>query len=430
MTSILDDNNEGLVLSEIEIDTIGEILNISMGSAATAISTMLDKKVTITTPQVKTSMVGSLEYSALEPALCVEITYIEGVEGSNVMVFKQGDVKLILDQLMGNQPSPPDENFEFDEMSISAACEVMNQMMGASATALSNFLGKPINISTPRAYLLDNVDLREQLAIEMTTWVTIVTFNLNIEGIMDSEFMSIISIDLAKEIIKQSLNFSDGTQHVAGAQHAASQPQPAPQPAQQPQPQAAPQMPPPQPQMQQMSAPQQPQAQQPYPPQYPYPPQGGAYPPPNPMYPQGAYPPYPPQGAYPPPYGYYQPPVDPYAHSNIAKQQDAVNVKNIAFDEFKTGNPPIDGLINDNLNLIMSVPLQVTVEIGKTKKKIKEILDFTQGTIIELEKQAGSPVDIIVNGQLIARGDVVVIDDNFAVRVTEILKSKELLENI
>ncbi len=74
----------------------------------------------------------------------------------------------------------------------------------------------------------------------------------------------------------------------------------------------------------------------------------------------------------------------------------------------------------------MGVPLNVTVEIGSCVRKVKEILEFTQGTIIELERQAGAPVDIIVNGNLIAKGDVVVIDDNFAVRITEIIKSKFL----
>jgi flagellar motor switch protein FliN/FliY len=81
-----------------------------------------------------------------------------------------------------------------------------------------------------------------------------------------------------------------------------------------------------------------------------------------------------------------------------------------------------------NLELIKSVPLEISVEIGKTKKPIKEILEFAQGTIVELDKQAGALVDIVINGQLIAKGEVVVVNDNFGVRVVEILKKDEIIK--
>ncbi|MEG2916257.1 MAG: chemotaxis protein CheC, partial [Oscillospiraceae bacterium] len=197
----VESNSSDFALSEFEADTIGEVLNISMGSAATAISSLLERKVLITTPKVSTAAVSTIEYSGFEPAMCVEITYVEGISGSNVMVFRQEDMALILDVLMGREPGESGENFEFDEIAISAACEVMNQMMGASATALSNFLGMPINISTPNAILQDRVDIAKNLSVSDDEYVTLIKFDLQIEGVTTTEFVSIMSIDLTKEII-------------------------------------------------------------------------------------------------------------------------------------------------------------------------------------------------------------------------------------
>ena len=146
-------HTESITMNSLEIDTIGEILNISMGSAATAISTMLDRQVVISTPTVVMRKFNALDYAALEPAMLVKISYVEGISGSNVMIFRQKDMQIILNLLMGND-DPPSDDFTFDELSMSAACEVMNQMMGASATALSEFLGRPINISTPEAMVV------------------------------------------------------------------------------------------------------------------------------------------------------------------------------------------------------------------------------------------------------------------------------------
>lgn len=139
------DNN---LFSEMEFDTIGEILNISMGSAATAISSMLDKRVDITTPNVELCKASEIYIEDLEPAFGVKITYVEGINGTNVMVLKKHDVNAIINIMTGGMLGA-DPDSELDEMGISAICEVMNQMMGAAATALSDFLGKVINISTP-----------------------------------------------------------------------------------------------------------------------------------------------------------------------------------------------------------------------------------------------------------------------------------------
>ena len=384
--------------SDMQKDAIGEILNISMGSAATAVSELLSAKVWITTPRVEVKQAKEMEYHKLEPAVCVKIQYVKGLSGSNMMVWKQDDVQLILNQLMG-QPLVVSPDFEFDELNISAVSEVMNQMMGASATALSNFLGFTVDISTPQPVIMDevssNLDVTE---FEPTDTVVAVNFDLTIDGVISSEFASVLSAEFAQELADKMLGGSldeEPEAEPAPAPAAAAPAAPAPAPAAAPMPDM--QMPQGQPQGQPMPMPQGQgmPGEQPYP--YPYPPQQ----------------PY--------PYPYSQAPAPGYGYP----APTPVNIQNAQFQSFDDSMlPKLTGEQRDNLNLLMDVPLQISVEIGSARRKVKDILEFAQGTIIELERQAGAPVDIVVNGNLIAKGDVVVIDDNFAVRITEIIKSK------
>lgn len=392
--------------SSYEIDAVGEILNISMGSAATAVSELLNAKVWITTPQVSVVKAADLNYDRLEPAICVKIVYVSGISGQNMMVLKQDDVQLILNQLMGN-PLVVSPDFEFDEMNISAVSEVMNQMMGASATALSDLLGISVDISTPTPYLIEQTNFCQLAELDPDETIVAVTFNLSVDGVMNSEFMSVMSVDLAKSLSDKMIEKFHGDEAEAqpakqpapapAAQPAPAAPQSAPAPAPQPAaPAPQPAAPAPQPDPAQGMA----QPQQPAPGAYPYPPQG-----------QPAYPGYGYQNQY-AAYGAYPPPVPP------------VNIQNAQLHQFDAMDFGLPTDQQDNLKLLMGVPLEISVEIGTAKRKVKDILEFTQGTIIELERQAGAPVDVVVNGNLIARGDVVVIDDNFAVRITEIVKSK------
>ncbi len=376
-------NDENIEFNSYEIDAVGEILNISMGSAATAVSELLNAKVWITTPKVNVVNVGDLNYDNLEPAICVKIVYVEGITGLNMMVLKQNDVQLILNQLLGN-PLVIDPDFEFDEMSISAVSEIMNQMMGASATALSDLLGMTVDISVPTPYIIEKASFGDLCEMDASETVVAVTFNLTIDGVMESEFMSVLSLPLAKTLSSKMIEKFQ----VAEEEQAAAAPVPTPAPA----PTAAP-APAPVQAMPQM--PQMPMGEIPQQPMYQMPPQGG-YGYPNQYAAYGAYPPPPPP----------------------------VNIQNAQLHQFDAMDFGIPADQKDNLKLLMGVPLEISVEIGTAKRKVKDILEFTQGTIIELERQAGAPVDIVVNGNLIARGDVVVIDDNFAVRITEIVKSK------
>lgn len=388
-------NDENMEFSSYEIDAVGEILNISMGSAATAVSELLNAKVWITTPKVGVCKVEDLNYDNLEPAICVKIVYVEGITGLNMMVLKQNDVQLILNQLLGN-PLVIDPDFQFDELNISAVSEIMNQMMGASATALSDLLGMTVDISVPMPYIIENTRFGDLCEMEPGATVVAVTFNLTVDGVMESEFMAVLSPELAKTLSGKMMDKFSAEDEAE--EEAAAAPAPAPS-ASAPAPASAPAAAMPQGIPQQAAMPQMPQMPMPDPSQmaamYQMPPQGGYG--------------YPNQYAA---YGAYPPPMPP------------VNIQNAQLHQFDAMDFGIPADQKDNLKLLMGVPLEISVEIGTAKRKVKDILEFTQGTIIELERQAGAPVDIVVNGNLIARGDVVVIDDNFAVRITEIVKSK------
>lgn len=393
-------------LSEMQLDAIGEIMNISMGSAATAVSELLNAKVWITTPKVTVVQASELNYDRLEPAICVKIEYIKGLSGSNLMILKQDDVQLILNQLMGKPPviSP---DFEFDELNISAVSEVMNQMMGASSTALAEFLGMGIDISTPTPYILSEVNIADLQNYEQTDMVAAINFDLTIDGVIKSEFISVLDINLAATLADRMIGGATSPEPIV------AEPAPAPAPAPQPVPQAEP-VAQAAPVQQAAPAPQAAPVQQAAPmPQVAPVPQTD-------MYAQQGY------------YGYPNPAMNPAMNPNMYGQpvqpvmqpQPAVNYRNAQLAQFDNFEAPLGSEQKENLQLLMDVPLQISVEIGSTRKKIKDILEFSQGTIIELERQAGAPVDVMVNGNLIARGDVVVIDDNFAVRITEIVKSK------
>lgn len=391
-------------LSEMQLDAIGEIMNISMGSAATAVSELLNAKVWITTPKVSVVKASQLNYDRLEPAICVKIEYIKGLSGSNLMILKQDDVQLILNQLMGKPPviSP---DFEFDELNISAVSEVMNQMMGASSTALSEFLGMGIDISTPTPYILSEVNIADLQNYEQTDMVAAINFDLTIDGVIKSEFISVLDIDLAATLADRMIGGATSPEPIA------TEPAPAPAPAPQPVPQAEP--------VQQAATVQQAAPVQQATPMPQVAPVQQATPMPQvapvpqaDMYAQQGY------------YGYPNPAMYGQPVQPVMQPQPAVNYRNAQLAQFENFEAPLGSEQKENLQLLMDVPLQISVEIGSTKKKIKDILEFSQGTIIELERQAGAPVDVMVNGNLIARGDVVVIDDNFAVRITEIVKSK------
>lgn len=426
------------VFNSMELDAIGELMNISLGSSATAVSNMLDHRVDITTPKVQVVSVEDFSIGDLEPAIGIEIKYVSGLEGSNIMLLKRSDVKTIVDILMGSETS--DEEFELNELTISAVCEVMNQMMGAASTALSDFLGYPVNISTPQSFALDDFEqFKKEHFPAASGNLVVVRFILGIEDMLKSEFVNVMSVDLARELLAGfEMNFGAPEDTYASKQ-TDSQPvqQPAAAPAPAPAPAAAPAAPAQesgtvlsQAEIERLlaanSAPAQsaPAAAPAAPAQ-----DGGttlsqaeierllaanSAPAPQPVPGTPASQPAPQPVYVPIPQPVYTP--DPKVISAKPVQLPTLDV------EERLGKEQAD-----NLEMIMSVPLEISVEIGRTRRKVEDILALSKGSLVVLDKLAGDQVDLFVNGLCVARGDVVVIDDNFGVRITEVLKHTELL---
>ena len=381
------------LLSDVEKDAIGEVANISMGTSATTMYSLVNRKTNITTPVVELSNWQTVLDEYEKPCVFILIKYTAGLDGSNILVLKENDVKIITDLMMGGDGTNTDE--EIGDLHLSAISEAMNQMMGASATSLSTMLGTMIDISPPDARLTDLSEVSDGSTIAEFLGGTFVkiTFRMQIDDLVDSSLMQLYPVDFAKKLVETFMDNQMATGGGGGdaAPAAAPEPAPAPAPAPAPMPQAAP-MPDP-------AAAAPPPMMQPDPnqqmPGYGMPPQGMPYQ----MPPQGM--PYPMPG--------YGMPMAP-----------GINVQPAQFQNFSSGYGAVPG--QENIGLIMDVPLGVTVELGRTTKLISEILDFAPGTIIELDKMAGEPVDVLVNGKFVARGEVVVIEESFGVRVSEIVK--------
>lgn len=399
------------IFSSVAIDAIGEIFNISLGSSATAVSNMLARRVDITTPTVTVVPANEFSIDDIRPAIGVKIDYIAGLNGSNVMLLKRSDVRAIVDILMGTQTK--DEDFVINDLNLSAISEVMNQMMGAASTAMSDFLGAMVNISTPEAFEIQNVTELIGKYFPSEGTLVVIRFRLTIEDAVESEFMSALSVDLVREMLKgfgiggadvglegdssnstkqsqtQNIQQQPQVQTVSQEQKSMVTPEPEKTTAQAPQQQSAamgqqaemPQM--------QMT----PDMQQ----QYAAMNQGMMYPP------------YP----YPPMY-YMQPPMQQQGPKTI--QASAPSMPKL--EKTNTLNEEQSG----NLDLLMSVPVDISVEIGRTRRRVKDILNYTKGSLVVLDRLAGDRADLYVNGKCIAKGDIVVVDDSFGLRIAEIIE--------
>ena len=353
-----------------------------MGTAATTLFSLVNKKVEISTPVVSMGTWDEIVDRYEKPCVLVRIAYTKGLDGSNILVLRETDVKIITDLMMGGDGSNTDG--EITELHLSAISEAMNQMMGSSATSMSSMLDTMIDISPPSSTLIDLQDATDGGEIEpfLDGSFVKITFKMLIGDLVDSEIMQLYPVSLAKEMCSNIIsNMESDTASTVDDDMSTPQPEPAPQP------QAAPQTPP------QAQGQMQGQAML------------GQIPPQQPMPEMGM------QGQ---PYmqqSYMQQPYPP---------QQQVNVQPAQFQPF-AGNyqAPYQP---ENIDLIMDVPLEVTVELGRTHKSIQDILDFAPGTIIELNKIAGEPIDVLVNGKYVAKGEVVVIEESFGIRITEIMK--------
>ena len=367
-----DDPSDGDILSPEEIDALGEVGNISMGTAATTLFTLLSQKVTITTPKVSVISHDELINDYADPCVLINVRYKEGIEGVNILILNEEDVKIITDLMMGGDGSNVSD--ELTDLHLSAIGEAMNQMIGSSSTSLSEMLGAKVDISPPEPQFNSLKDLSlEDMGITPDDKVVRIAFRMTVGDLIDSEINQIMPIDVAKQLVENLMNPK------------VDEPEPEPEPVKEPPKvakQAAP-SPQPQPQQSQQQAPQQQQ---------------------SPKYQQA------PQ--------YQQPP----------QQAQNFNAQSVEFESFDE-NGMISGY-NNSINIIKDVPLEITVELGRTRKRISEILDFAPGSIIELDKLVGEALDILANGKKIATGEVVVVDENYGIKITDIVVPEQRLRNI
>ena len=363
-------------LSPIEQDALGEVGNISFGSSATALSALLGQKVDITTPSLSMINRNKLEEEFPHPYVAIQVEYTVGLIGMNLLVIKQSDAAIIADLILGGDGL--NVKPELGELQLSAVQEAMNQMMGSAATSMSTVFNKKVDISPPTIDLMNISKNEGRDNIPDDDLLVKISFRLRIGELIDSNLMQLLPLNFSKKIVKSLMGESD--EELAPATAPVEQLTPPPVATSQPQP--APQ------------APQQPMYQQPM----------YAQQPATPVYQQPM----------------YQMPQQP--------TQQPVNVQQAQFTSFEATN--ITQSEARNLNMLLDIPLQVAVELGRTKRSVKEILELSGGSIIELDKLAGEPVDILVNNRLIAKGEVVVIDENFGVRITDILSQAERLNNL
>jgi len=357
-----DNNADSTGLSMQEIDALGEVGNISMGTSATTLFTLLGHKVTITTPKVSVLTWGELSKQYDLPVVAVRVEYTEGLNGINLLVLKEQDVKVMTDLMMGGDGSNCEG--EISELHLSAIGEAMNQMIGSSSTSMSSLFGKRIDISPPKAFNIKTGVEQPFNEFEKNQSVVKISFKMVIGNLIDSEIMQLIPISFAKNLVENLLNMDAKNTNQSEPVKPQSQPMQSP-----------PQQTPPQPA--QASG-----------------------------------------------FGYQNPVQTPnmgfensgFGHSH--HNSGHINVQPAQFQSFDDGKVVVE---KKNIGIIMDVPLQVTVELGRTNKLIKDILEFGPGSIIELDNLAGEPVDILVNGKVIAKGEVVVIDESFGVRITDII---------
>ena len=387
-------------LDSMEQDALGEVGNISFGSSATALSTLLGQKVDITTPVVSILNRNYLEEEFPHPYVAVQVEYTTGLSGANLLVIKQEDAAIIADLMLGGDGLNP--SADLSEIQLSAVQEAMNQMMGSAATSMSTIFNKKVDISPPSIDLMNISQNEGTEQIPEDDLLVKVSFRLKIGTLIDSNLMQLFPLNFGKKLVKSLLGDEDSSQPAEVQQPTATQQPAAPsqpvqqQPIQQPVQQQPVQQP------IQQEAVQQPMQQQPV---YQQPP----------VYQQQAA-------------TTYQEMPTSYAMPTYQPPQQPVNVQQAQFASFEKAS--ITQEEARNLNMLLDIPLQVTVELGRTKHSVKEILQLAQGSIIELDKLAGEPVDILVNSRLIAKGEVVVIDENFGVRITDIMSQAERLNNL
>ncbi|WP_353095299.1 flagellar motor switch phosphatase FliY [Tissierella praeacuta] len=350
------------LLSDVEIDALGEIGNISMGTAATTLSTLLNRKVNITTPRVNLTTADELADDYKLPLVAIDVSYKAGLKGSNILILNTDDAKIITDLMMGKDSFDTDR--ELTELDLSAVSEAMNQMMGSSSTSLSEMFMKKIDIEPPKSIEITFAEGKNKIdLLNSSSPIIKISFKMVIGDLIDSNIMQLVPLEFGKSMVEKLIGGSpDVSEEESVESHDISKEYESPV-----------------------------------------------------------------QEIMKEAYNIPQTPVKDIArtenmnYNNISKtNEEKITVKRPEFQSFDTSFASPQ---SSSIDLVGDIPVEITVELGRTHKKISEILEFGQGTVVELDKLVGESLNIYANGRYIAKGEVVVIDDNFGVRVTEIESS-------
>lgn len=361
-----DDNEE--LLSDIEIDALGEIGNISMGTAATTLSTLLNRKVNITTPRVKLTTVDELADDYKLPLVAIDVSYKEGLEGSNILILNTDDAKIITDLMMGKDSFDTDR--ELTELDLSAVSEAMNQMMGSSSTSLSEMLMRKIDIEPPKSLEITFAEGKNKIdLLNSSSPIIKISFKMVIGDLIDSNIMQLVPLEFGKSMVEKLMGSPDTQEETPVNSRVSVEPNNVIE--------------------QYIETPVSKIKEEVY--------------------------------------NIPQTPANDIARTENMNYNDISNIKEdkivVKKPEFQSFDTSFTSSHSGSIDLVGDIPVEITVELGRTHKKISEILEFGQGTVVELDKLVGEALNIYANGRYIAKGEVVVIDDNFGVRVTEIESS-------
>lgn len=345
------------ILSDIEKDLLGEIGNISMGSASTALSTIINQQVNITTPVVTVTTLNKLRDSFEVPNIALEVKYTSGIIGENLLVMKIADAAIVANLMMGGDGRV--DNHELTELEESAVSEAMNQMIGSAATSMATMFSREINISPPNSKiwsdstdtLTNNIDNNENIVQ--------VSFKLTIGSLVDSTIMQILPVETAKKIVAIMMGTEEGAQPVSKDTSSSHE--------------------------ETIKYPDHEESVNTH---------GETY-------------------------------REPAAERKAPEPE--VEIHKASFQPLKEASTTT---VPKNIDLILDVPLEISVVLGRTKKNIKDILSLGTGSLIELDKLAEEPVEILVNGKIVAFGEVIVVDENFGVRITSIVSSAERVKSL
>ncbi len=364
-----EDNEE--LLSDIEKDLLGEVGNISMGSASTALYQLLNQKVNITTPVVSITTIKEIKEKFDVPNIILDVEYVEGISGRNMLMMKTSDAAVIANCMMGGDGIV--ENPQLSELEISAVQEAMNQMIGSAATSMATMFGRRVDISPPQSMLWDDKEQNLSSNIEEEEKVVRISFTLEVGEILKSNIMQILPLDTAKKIVSMMMGEEEAEIETVAAAPEVTMSAPAPV------------TPPPAAQV--TTAPAAPVVQNIQEPTY----------------------------------------KEPVYEAPTPAPRPQVEVQKANFTSLGVENARKS---HDNIDLILDVSLEVSVVLGRTKKSIKDILSLGNGSLIELDKLADEPVEVLVNGKVIAEGEVVVVDENFGVRINNIVSGTDRIKSL